>query len=1160
MTVKNNCNNNIKKYKRNILLIGCFLMLIKTSLAITIEENHTNNDFIYYEHSDESNKNQAIIDKSNTQLLNNGTLAVTHYGENYDPELGANMIMGAGNGIIVLDLTENIVINNNGIIKGVVKKYSNLPDSYIYNAGNGIHMMIGKIDLITNSGLIQGSIHVDEEAPYINASYAGNGIYSYYTEKILNTGNITGDSYMNRHSEEEYVIGTSTSYNSNGIHSDFHTTTNSGNISGNLYINQNFSTINEFNSSISNTANGIFSFNMKELFNNGTINGLLTLNQYTMADVYSGYFVYSGNGLYGSYNDIDLINNDGIIKGATHYISNNNSGEIIAMQSGNGVFAHYITELNNNGVISGNSDYEAATHSSQWYGNGIGGSKANIINNNGVIKGNKNGIEIENIEILNNNGVIIGKSIVGSSIVKEENNNGVYININELGNVTNIVNNDNHNASDKIINANVSGDSSDSSLVVNSAEKFFDKVINGAGVEKGVLDVSSTGNLYLNDSIINAYETALYMNIGSKVEAFNTTFNGGGINNDNYVIKILGNSDLNLTGSSIINGKINILGDNSTIYVGNFVQLNGDIISNGESNIIHLGNNESNQIMKNNDFSSLNIFNNINNFQKIYINNRVVLHENAQINMGDIKIENGSLVVKIDGTKKDDIGRIIGHALYSHIGKIDIVGNIPEEIPSGDWGTIDAEYAKLIFKTNGLSQGAIIAMDGSDISKVNDWNLGTTSIVNTARKEGSDIIIDIKKIDDIFTPPIIDPIPPVVDPKPPIVEPELPNPRPPITKPEPETPIDPNPDNSIKNDLGPIYDSIVNGDELIHLEPTTSIEDKMPEDAKKNLLSLLDQIYSNNPYSFIGNMSIESTKLYRKNILNSKIPDAYQWVTSGSVTHSRDKYDKTARYYRYGTESFSDSYYKRLSTASMLATTEYGINNKSSLGVAIGGSYQKLSMSNDSSIKGNTYYIGIFGKKEINKLTLTAGFGYQYGDYEINRNIKNNYQSIMNSGTAKTHSFDLYLDGKYTFQFENGLIIEPNIRFAQTFINQKEVSEENNPLAIDVNRKNYSVPQIDLGVNFSKSVPLKKSVVKTTLGLGYSKNLGSENEKLIGKMKDSTNFNFLGSNMNDNSLYVDLKVQLEYKSGVSYSVNAGIQKGKHKQNNINIGVEIGYRF
>lgn len=104
------------------------------------------------------------------------------------------------------------------------------------------------------------------------------------------------------------------------------------------------------------------------------------------------------------------------------------------------------------------------------------------------------------------------------------------------------------------------------------------------------------------------------------------------------------------------------------------------------------------------------------------------------------------------------------------------------------------------------------------------------------------------------------------------------------------------------------------------------------------------------------------------------------------------------------------------------------------------------------------------------------------------------------------------------------------------------------------------MPQIDLGLNFSKSVPLKESLVNVTLGVGYNKNLGSENKKLTGKMKDSTNFKFLGSDMKGNSLYANLKAEVENQNGISYSVNTGIQREKSKRNNINVGVGIGYKF
>ena len=61
---------------------------------------------------------------------------------------------------------------------------------------------------------------------------------------------------------------------------------------------------------------------------------------------------------------------------------------------------------------------------------------------------------------------------------------------------------------------------------------------------------------------------------------------------------------------------------------------------------------------------------NIDNFDKVDIIGKVNLLSGSSINRGDINLNNGKLNIMLDTQKKDSKGKLIGHALYNHIGKI----------------------------------------------------------------------------------------------------------------------------------------------------------------------------------------------------------------------------------------------------------------------------------------------------------------------------------------------------------------------------------------------------------------------------------------------------------------------------------------------------------
>lgn len=96
--------------------------------------------------------------------------------------------------------------------------------------------------------------------------------------------------------------------------------------------------------------------------------------------------------------------------------------------------------------------------------------------------------------------------------------------------------------------------SRDSYTIANDTS-YNNNIINSAGIKEGALVVN--GEVKLTDSIVNGYNTALYLKDKSQLIAKNTIFNGGVLKGDVAVIRgDLGDNDVNILGNSIINGNV----------------------------------------------------------------------------------------------------------------------------------------------------------------------------------------------------------------------------------------------------------------------------------------------------------------------------------------------------------------------------------------------------------------------------------------------------------------------------------------------------------------------------------------------------------------------------------------------------------------------------
>lgn len=895
----------------------------------------------------------------------------------------------------------------------------------------------------------------------------------------------------------------------------------------------------------------------------------------------------SGNGIY-EYNSSTTFANNGIISGETHNGSSN-------VHSGNGIITGSIaSHVHNTGIISG-SDYSSSSEASAS-GNGIAIFKG--VTNTGVIHGYKEGNSgsvnalkgnaLNNYTALysspysaTNAGVLKGSNaaihslydadssinhgvMAGSQIISLSNNQNGITQINNGTYVTLDINGTTATASEitigngvytpgslegqngainTVVNASLQQGGTDSFIRDSALQSAYSNaIINGAGMTTGTLTADNGKALALKNTIVNGYRTALSVN-GAKVTAADTVFNGGGLLNDDAVIRLANNSTLALTGNSVLNGHVVVSGNGSTLSVGNSTQVNGHLIAEAtaSNNTLNLGDGSTdwgNESQSGYNPESLNnaghtdvasgdlaLFHKIEGFDKINVAGRVTAYETARISTGDINLgKNSELVVRVDGTETDANGRVTGHALYDH------QGSLAAQLPNK--GEV-YNNPQLIFKANGLGTNTIIAMDGTDIANIHNFQVDTYSILNTAIKNQvngvytGDFIIQDKSFDEIIYP--TDPTGPTIPEKP-----------------------------DGYDDINDIYESIKNGGQLPELAPTGDANSS--EKARKEaLLSLLDQIYANNPYVQSANLSHKNLALFRLQTLDTKMPDWHEWIVQAHGIYGSSQ-DEIKRNMTFSGVSINSRYKNNLSTYGLLTTGEYGIAEQTSLGFAVGMSRQKANMSVSSDLSGNAVYLGTYGKKKIDNVTFSAGVAYQYGTFDGTRNIANPYQSIQNKGSVKTDAFDIYGQAKYTYAYSDSVKVEPKIRLSQSFVKQHAVSETRQPLAIDMDRQFYSIPAIELGLDVSKSIQLNTGTLDTKLGMGVEQTFGGSQNKTTGRMKDSTDFKGLGPDFQKTTVKFNVGTEYERQNGVFFNAGVGTDISKDTRNDIHASIGIGYRF
>ena len=1061
--------------------------------------------------------NEEIYDKA-THLFEENTFENNVYTNNMNIE-DSDSVGNTGCGLFIeMDENLGLKIDNNGIILGSRKGYN--------QDGFGVWNYTSKIEKINNNGIILG-----EGQRY------GRGILNYATiSSIENKGIIYG---------------------------------NSGSIA----------------SGVQNESSGIIG----KIDNSGKIMGVLAnesrgiYNTKTITDMKNTGIIYgngnTGFGIKGNGGVIKILENSGFIigignNGEGHGISNynnysegpienlENTGKIIGISvngygyglAGINSGSKPITIIDNLGMIIGKGKSSGKGLLSE-------STSGDKINNFGIIYGNTHAIDTNTTgePAGNNYGLLLNstyskkviklsevkKDIVNYGIIFKVKADGTY----ELESDTSTeytggeevtVDMFSKKRDMKVKNASTSTSGSES-ISGNTYENY---ILNGI---TDTLKVSGTGNT-IKGSVVNAYTSAIkFDNTGDNSLTISGSIINGGLDDDGIAIKgdskndelILeageitfkdGNEKIN----TVINGSIDLGGGDNKLTISEGTVINGEIITGSGNNTLILGKENLNRSAEQEE---INIFNNIKGFDETSIKGNVTIFDKTYVfnkdlsvaeekltaELGDITLENGSnLILKIDNTQKEG-DKITGHALH------------------GNTGSISSNGGKLLLDVGKLSAGTIVNFGGTELTdsmKGNEVNyssgitLDSLSLLHNIEKiSNKDIKVTIKG----------------------------------------SLPVMSYPDDINYNQLKKIYQGIISTDQVKYFDILS----------KKNIstfLEYLNNIYAANPYSYSSELSRKSTGMFR-DIVTENIfrPETNKWMIHGGLTHidggTKDTYYGKG-YYTYDIGSADMDADTKITGAYMLG--EYGVSDTLTSGVIIGGNKLKSDLSNGSKVDGSALYLGAYAKKYVGNLKVTAGAGFQYGDYNTDRIAVNKVASdlaepvIKYSDNYNDISYDIYLNGRYSNPIEDNLFLEPYATLSYTYVDQDGANEGSKTLAIETDSKSFDYTVGKVGVDLKKVIPHEKGKSTVSAGVSYTKILdGAEEKYITGRFKNGSNFDILIAHKNEHSIGLNAKYALELENGIIFDVKGtySIERDSHNQSGKNrtkgewiIGTGLGYKF
>ncbi len=373
------------------------------------------------------------------------------------------------------------------------------------------------------------------------------------------------------------------------------------------------------------------------------------------------------------------------------------------------------------------------------------------------------------------------------------------------------------------------------------------------------------------------------------------------------------------------------------------------------------------------------------------------------------------------------------------------------------------------------------------------------------------------------------------------------------------------PDETEYKALDKIYQSSKTDDNMNAL--VEIVDSSSDEEQWKKLLSFLGGIYTETPYSYSSELSRKSMGMFRDIITENQFkPNLNQWLIMGGLTHvdggTKDSY-YGQNYHEIDTGTADVDVDMKLTGAYALG--KYGYSENVSLGVTAGGnkSEAKLPM---SKVKGNSGYIGAFAENYRGNLTLKAGAGIQYSEYDADRGTLGGHSY---SDKYSDMTYDIYLNGRYSHNIGENLFLEPYGTLSYTYIKIAQMKEAKF-LAIETDSKSFDYTAAKVGVDLKKVIPHEKGKSTLSAGVSYTRLLnGADEENITGRFKGGSDFDILVPHKNEHSIGLNAKYTLELENGILFDVKGSynVERDSHNGNGKNrnkgewiVGAGLGYKF
>ena len=678
-------------------------------------------------------------------------------------------------------------------------------------------------------------------------------------------------------------------------------------------------------------------------------------------------------------------------------------------------------------------------------------------------------------------------------------------------------------------------------------------------------------------SIINAYGNAVVFNNSfDRTLTLSGTIVNGGIKDDTYAIlgSKTNNDTLILEGAeveyidptdedqtikkfqqTIINSDINMQDGNNTVTLKNGSVVNGSITTGEGSDTFTIENGsqingileggtgddtltfEKNVIAKSTSNSDeIRIQHNISNFENINVNSNVTFFESTANYDGTAK------ALEVTGVNNLTIGK--NGVLTLRIDRAN--GNSHALSSNTETGTIKSEEGgKFLLALNGAGLNTKISFGNLELDKSlvtgyegkyqEDVTFETTSVLHSVKRtlEINEVEVEAKK--------------------------NLPS-------------IPSGFDDLSYEKLNKIYHSILSVEDLLG---NFNVDD---DEKLSTFLGYLNDIYAGSPYSYSSELSRKSAGMFRDIVTDNQFKaDTGKWMIYGGLTHvdggTKDTYYGKG-YYTYDIGSSDMDADTKITGAYMLG--EYGVSDTLTSGIVIGGNKLKSDLSNGSKVDGSALYLGAYAKKYVGNLKVTAGAGFQYGDYDADRLAVNKVASSTGESVMKYSdnyndiTYDIYLNGRYSHNIGDNLFLEPYATLSYTYVDQDGANEGSKALAIETDSKSFDYTVGKVGVDLKKVILHEKGKSTLTAGVSYTKILeGADEEYITGRFKGGSDFDILVAHKNEHNIGLNAKYALELESGVLFDVKGtySVERDSHNGSGKNktkgewiAGAGMGYKF